>query len=241
VRSGLWIGLTGAWFGLGWALWKISMTLIKVTTRRPVPLEGEVSSLLSAAAILFVALGATVTAWGPHVAHPVLWWRARRDYRLVGPRWSALNAAVPGVGFTPAGAGMEFRLYHRVVEIRDSSLVLSRYVHPRVQEWVDLEARHLGIIDEDEFGVLTEAATLAAALEGRSAGHPFDGRPSVVPHVLAADIDAEVAWLIRVSAAFTSSPAVEAVRRRVRHVLRLSDPESRPAERTRSSSVPVSE
>lgn len=229
VRSGLWIGLAGAWFGLGWALWKISVTLIKVTTKRPVPLEGEVSSLLSAAAILFVALGATVTAWGPHVAHPVVWWRARRRYRHLEPLWTALHAAVPDVEFQPPGAGMEFRLYHRIVEIRDSSLVLRKYFHPCVQTWVSLEARRRDITHEDELAVLNEAANLGAALDVQSAGHAFGGHQSVTPHALDADIDAEAAWLIRVTDAFTSSPVVESVRQRVRHDLQLTDRASRPA------------
>lgn len=239
VRSGLWVGLTGAWFGLAWALWKISVTLTKVTTERSVPLEGEVSSLLSAAAILFVALGATVTAWGPHVAHPVLWWHARLRYRRIEPLWSALHAAVPDVEFQPPGAGMEFRLYHRIVEIRDSGLLLRRYFHPRVQEWVDAETSRLDITDEDERAVLAEAAALAAALEARAANHPFGGQASSSP-ALDADIDVEAAWLSRVTHAFTSSPVVETVRRRVRDDLPFGDHESGPGRAPRSTSAHAS-
>jgi hypothetical protein len=226
LRTGLWLGLLGAWFGLAWSLWKISVSLLKVTTGDPVPLESEISSLLSAIAILFVALGATMTAWGPRAAHPVVWWNARRRHRRLAPMWAAVHVAVPDVAFEPPGASMEFRLYRRIVEIRDSGLALARYVHPDVPAWVGAAAADAGITVEDELAALVEAADLASALEAHAVGHHFGGSALNRPHALAADIDAEAKWLVRVSVAFARSPIVESVRQRVREELRTRESRS---------------
>lgn len=219
LRTGLWVGLIGAWFGLAWSLWKISISLLKASTGQPVPLESEVSSLLSAAAILLVALGATMTAWGPRAVHPIVWWNARRRHRRLGPLWSALHEATPELMFEPPGAGIEFRLYRRIVEIRDSALTLTTYVHPCISEWVKTAAGDAAITAEDELAALTEAANLASALEAHAAGHRFGTQPSTQRHPLAADIDVETRWLIHVNDAFAHSRIVESIRQRVRQEL----------------------
>lgn len=236
LRIGLWVGVIGAWFGLAWALWKISVSLLELTTRSPVAMEGPVSSLLSAIAILFVALGATMTAWGPHLAHPITWWRARRLYRRLEPLWSALHQAVPQIEFQTTSSDMEFRLYHRVVEIRDGALALARNVHPDVRQWV--EAASLAAnVDDEERPVVAEAAALATALEARAASRVFSADSAVGQHVLSADIEAEAAWLVRVSDAFAHSPVVEQIRQRVRQELGVTDPESRAERSPHSPSV----
>lgn len=214
--------------GVAWALWKIAMTLVRGLTRHAVPVEGEVSSFLSAISILLFALGATMTVWGPHVAHPVMWLRARRFHRRIEPLWSVLNAAVPEIAFHHPGAGMDFRLYHRIVEIRDSSLALRVYFHPSVRTWVETAARRDRITDQTEIAVLVDAANIAAALEAHAVGHRFHTNPSTaaVPHELDPDVEAEARWLIRVADAFVRSPIVESVREQVRaelDVVRVSD------------------
>jgi hypothetical protein len=217
LRIGLRLLAVGALVGLGWSSWKLAVTILKATTSDPVPLEGEVSSLLSAVAVFMFAVGATLTAWGPQVAHPVLWLRARRATRRIEPLWTALHAAVPELAFDYPGAGAEFRLYHRIVEIRDTSLALRVYFHRDADRWASHEARSAGMTDA-AVAAVAEAASLAAALEAHRVGHRYHDNPSTAPtpHQLDADIDAEARWLARVSAAFTNSPIVEAVRQRIR-------------------------
>jgi hypothetical protein len=224
MRAGMRVLATGAAFGLGWSLWKFSVTLFKAITRNPAPLEGEVSSLLSVIAILLMAVGTTMSLWGPRVAHPPKWLRMRRVYRQIEPLWSAVHAAVPEVEFQHPGAGMEFRLYHRIVEIRDSNLALRQYFHPRVVEWVTTEARDSGVTDEIALAVLVEAANLSAALEAHRAGHPFHATLSMdmTSDGLDPDIDVEARWMVRVSNAFVHSSVVESVRRRVRDELDIA-------------------
>lgn len=217
LRAGLRLVEIGTALGLSWALWKIAMTLTKAITRRPVPLEAEVSALLSAISIALFALGATMTTWGPRAAHPLLWLRTFQLHRRIKPLWTALNAALPELEFRQPGAGMDFRLYHRIVEIRDANLALRVYFHPAVRSWVETATCHTGITDEIEIAVLTDAANIAAALTAHAAGHRFHADPSTaaVPHEIDADIQAEARWLVRVSDAFVRSPIVESVRWRV--------------------------
>lgn len=231
LRAGLRILIVGTLVGLCWSLWKIAASLLKVTTRQPIPVEGAVSSLLSATSILLIALGATVTAWGPRAAFPIRWLRARWICHRIEPLWSVLHAAAPDLEFDHPGAGIEFRLYHRIVEIRDSSLLLRTYVHPDATAWALEAGRAAGIDREAKLAVLVEAANIAAALEAHQVRHRYHDDPSTaaVPRDLDPDLDAEAHWLVRVAAAFDRSPVVEQVRRRVRAELereRVSGPES---------------
>jgi hypothetical protein len=221
MRAGMRVLAAGAVVGLCWVLWKFSVTLFKAITSRPATLEGEVSSLLAVIAVILVALGTTMSVWGPRVAHPLKWFRTRRVYRRIEPLWSAVHEAVPEVEFQHPGAGMEFLLYHRIVEIRDSNLALRRYFHPDVPQWVRTSARDSGISNQIDVAVLVEAASLSAALEAHRAGQPLHSDRSVIdaPHELDADIDVEARWLTRVADAFVRSPIVESVRRRVRDEL----------------------
>lgn len=224
LRTGLRIQVVGAAIGLTWALWKITITLLKATTRLSVPLEGEVSSLLSAVAVLLIVLGATTPAWGPPVSRPIAWLRAHQAYRRLEPLWSALHTAVPDLELYLPDAGAELRLYRRIVEIRDTSLVLRVHFHPAAPAWADETARAAGITSERTIAVIVEAANLAGALEAHSTGRRYhaDGSTSASPRELDADIDAESRWLTQVSEAFATSPIVESVRRRVRDELRTS-------------------
>ena len=136
-----------------------------------------------------------------------------------------MHAVVPTIEFPPAGTDMEFRLYHRVVEIRDGALALARYVSPDVSTW--LREAGLDAESDDDRAVITEAATLAVALEARATGREFDVDSVSDQHVLAADIGAETAWLVRVAEAFTYAPVVDRVRQRARQQLAVTGHESR--------------
>jgi hypothetical protein len=228
LRAGLWVVAVGTSFGIGWSLCKITITLIKATTKRPIPIEGEVSTFLSAAAILLIALGATMTAWAPRAVHPLVWLRARWTYRRIEPLWAALHAATPDLELQRPDAGIKFRLYRRIVEIRDSSLALRVHFHPDVPAWAEQAARTAGITSETSIAAVAEAASLAGALEAHRVGHRYhaDGSTAPTPFDVDPDISAEARWLVRVADAFTRSPVVEAVRQRVRAELCVSDRES---------------
>jgi hypothetical protein len=94
------------------------------------------------------------------------------------------------------------------------------FFHPQVASWTE-RAAHLTGVDGKELPVLVEAAIIAAALEAQHADHRYHDDLSTAPELrpIAPGIDAEARWLIKVSAAFTRSPIVAAIRYRVREEL----------------------
>src|SRR5581483_7346281 len=84
-------------------------------------------------------VGWTLPGWGPRVAAAGRWVTAYRRHRRLYPLWSALHRAVPSIALAPArsaladrlaGRQLEFRLYRRVIEIRDGQLALRAHAAP---------------------------------------------------------------------------------------------------------------
>ncbi|MFE7560249.1 MAB_1171c family putative transporter [Kitasatospora sp. NPDC057500] len=157
--------------------------------------------------------------------------RAWRDHRRLGPLWSVLRSEHPEIelvtperDFGPAGGRREIRfaLYRRIIEIRDGQLCLRPHLHPGVARWV---REVTGPADPEEFAAVVEAAAIAAALEAARAGRRFPAGPGGgwVPHPVAAGLREEAAWLVKVAAAYGSSPVMAHVRRRVRAELAERD------------------
>ncbi|MFJ3792820.1 MAB_1171c family putative transporter [Kitasatospora sp. NPDC090091] len=166
--------------------------------------------------------GATASAWADRAGRA----RARRDHRRLGPLWSAMRAALPEIELVPPErlfggrrgrrrGDVRFALYRRIIEIRDGQLALRPHLHPAVPRWV---AEVVGPADAEELAAVVEAAAIAAGLEAARAGHRFPVGPGegCVPHPVPADLREEAAWLVKVAAAYTGSPAVAHVRGRVR-------------------------
>jgi hypothetical protein len=158
------------------------------------------------AGVLIAAVGTTMPAWGP-------WLDRIRSYRRLHPLWFALSEAAPEVVLDRpprwAVRNADFRLYRRVIEIRDSRLAL----RPFLDERVAASARELGRaagLDGTALAATAEAAVLAAALAAKRRNRPAACPPGdVVPG--GRDLGDEVAWLTQVAWAFTGSPVVAAV------------------------------
>lgn len=176
---------------------------------------------LPAPAACLAGAAALWNDWGGRV-------RARRDHRRLDPLWSAVRAALPEIELVTrdehsgrAGThrqDIRFALYRRIIEIRDGQLSLRSHLHPHVPLWVREVAGPTGA---EEFAVVLEAAAIAAGLEAARARHHFPAGPGegFVPHPLVAELREEASWLVKVAAAYTGSPAVAHVRRRVREEL----------------------
>jgi hypothetical protein len=226
LRLGLQAFMAGAVIGLFWVVWKGTVTIVKVTTHRPAPIEGIVSTWLSAAGIALLAVGATMTAWGPLAIAPLRWIRSYRAYRRLEPLWSAVSTALPEIALAPATGPVgrspltriEFALYRRVIEIRDGHLALRVYFHPDVPSIAAQAAAEAGVRDATRVTVIVEASVIGAALLARAAGHRYHAEPSDadVPYAVEPSIESETAWLAAVAQAFARSPVVERVRQRVR-------------------------
>ena len=159
--------------------------------------------------------------WGPGAGIPTLYHRAaqHRALRSLYPLWRDLCHASPDIALLPPGSRLAdtlavrdlgFRLYRRIVEIRDGSLALRPYVDARIAEDARARCRAAGLSNE-ETDVVVEAANLAAALRAKAKGRPA-GRTVILPVTCAgADVMSEVAVLERLARCYTRSPIVRAV------------------------------
>jgi len=170
---------------------------------------------LPATAVLVIIIGVTIPAWGPRIGAPFAWIRRRGDLRKLEPLWRALQEASPHLAFTTVDdrhADTAFKLYRRVIEIRDGQLALRPYRDPALTTAATQAARNAGLTGA-ELHATIEAAEIAAALTAaRSAEHPepLDDPPPVSGAPAGTTLTAETAWLVRVAEAFTRSPIVRA-------------------------------
>ncbi|GGS31281.1 hypothetical protein GCM10010171_26440 [Actinokineospora fastidiosa] len=153
----------------------------------------------------FFPLNIGITTWlmvagvlVPVVARGVRAVREARDLRALEPLWAETTSAVPHVRL-PASAvprrSLDFRLYRRVIEIRDALMVLRDHVDPA--EIAAAQARAQGAADPAEREALAVAYWLSAAIAARGAGtEPVDSPPSG-GHTPADDADwaGEIAFL----------------------------------------------
>ena len=132
----------------------------------------QVLVFLSAASF---TIGSTLPEWGNWVGVPALhrWLWQYRSLRRLYPLWRALYEATPEIALTGSVSPLQdvldlrdlgFRLYRRVVEIRDGALAL----RPYRPDWVEDLARSLcerNRVPREDAPLVIEAACLAAAIE----------------------------------------------------------------------------
>ncbi|MEV4443151.1 MAB_1171c family putative transporter, partial [Streptomyces sp. NPDC049577] len=145
---------------------------------------------------------------------------AYRRHRRLYPLWAALHEAIPTIALTPAHSPfadrltvrrLEFRLYRRVIEIRDGQLALRGHYDPAAEE----EARRAGVaagLSGDALRAHLEAVRIRAALAHRArhgaaaAGHTPAGPPAPGGPSEHTGLSDETAWLVRVATAFAALP-----------------------------------
>lgn len=189
------------------------------------PQAGLISQVLMATTVSLMLIGATMPAWGPRVGVPVLygWVERYRAHRRLYPLWRALYQAAPEIALLPppsaladalAVRDLDFRLYRRVVEIRDGSLALRRYLEPQVVEEAQQRCQAAGLSDEEAQAVV-EAASLAAALQARVHGRAVDQPLRTLQTHGGGDVTSEVRHLEGVARAYQHSPIVRTIRARI--------------------------
>ncbi len=223
LRRGLRLVAVGTGFGLGYCVCE----MIYISAR----LAGENPRAWNIAALLIAGAGApvlcaglTLPAWGPQLSTTFAWLHSYHSYRKLRPLWLALYRAVPEIALVPPTSlaadrlpirDLGFRLYRRVIEIRDGRLALRPYFSPQVTVATRRLARAAGLRG-DELEATVEAAGLKAALRVNARGSTVttltladDGDQSHSP--AGGSLSEESAWLVRVAQAFRHSPVVVAV------------------------------
>ncbi|MFB7258724.1 MAB_1171c family putative transporter [Streptomyces nojiriensis] len=231
LRTGLWLIFAAGACGLLWSARSVFPLISAFRTGRQNGGANLYSASVGLATLVLIICGMTLTAWGDRLAAPVHRMRARRNHRRIGPLWSALYAVRPEIALEPPTTGSrlgsltmnpEFALYRRVIEIRDGQLALRAHLHAGVPEWA-AEACRVARLDQRRTAATVEAAVFAAALEALAAGrrYPYPGTDGHTPPTIAPDLRTESSRLALVAEAFTHSPVVASIRRRVRTELDL--------------------
>lgn len=224
LRHGLRVIAAGCALGMVYIGYKIVHVVGLWTDAAWLPPEQLCTSLVTPATCTFsvglpaicsllLVTGILLPAIGPALAWPwrrVLLWHLHRGLH---PLWAALTAAVPEIQLTAtdsryAAPDPEFRLYRRVIEIRDGMLALRPHRSDEVRRAAEQRLR-AGGADDRRLDAGVEAAVLAAALESRRSGgapaHPVSVEDASLTCPELTNLIDEARWLRRVSHAFAAS------------------------------------
>lgn len=179
------------------------------------------SELLVAVCVGLVVIGSTMPAWGPRLGIPQLhrWFVTYRICRKLYPLWRDLCRAVPQIALVPPSTALadalslrrlRFRLYRRVVEIRDGQLALRTFFHPGVGGAAELVCQESGL-GADDSSALAEATQLWLALQSRAAANKTRGAALGLPPGGGDDMQSEASFLARVAAYYARPDLIREV------------------------------
>ena len=184
--------------------------------------EVTASTVLGAVSVSLVVIGTTLPAWGPRIGleRAAQWFATRTACRRLYPLWRDVCRAAPDVVLQPVPASLmdalavrnlRFRLYRRVIEIRDGRLVLAARASSDTPRHAEKLARDSGLTGHKLLAVV-EAACLRIGIESGVNTQPDSlAGLQVPPTVATTEIADEVAFLEMVADAYQNSPVVKAV------------------------------
>ena len=173
---------------------------------------------------LLVMIGLTLHWWGPRIS--ALAQRARRliAYIRLRPLWASFYALDASIAFddqrnSASGRVMsktrtavrvlgdvEYHVARRIVEIRDGILTLRPYQDPAHAERVREHFVGRGLVDDD-LDAAVAAEQIHAALDTHEEARHCERPPVPALGNSPADLDAELAWLLKVTKHFTKHSA----------------------------------
>jgi uncharacterized protein DUF6545 len=207
----------------------LAMTVYIVALRFGLSLRAVHDGSIDVAAVstVIIGVGVTIPVLGPR-------WDRMLAYRRLEPLWQALREAAPDVVLEPPWStridawspqNLDFRLYRRVIEIRDGVLAVRQYFDPDVA----ISARKLatmGRLPASQVETIVEAAQLQLAVQARAAGRTPPVHNWEAPTATSGkDLDTEVTALVPLAQAFATSRIVEAA---VAEASRADRPHSAP-------------
>lgn len=168
------------------------------------PLEWElITPLTNGLGILFLAAGLTMPSWGPRLSGTQQSVRNYVAHTRLFPLWRDLYSVSPEIALHPAASRLtdrlaitdiSYRLYRRVIEIRDGYLALRPYLGP-VPDISPAEPAA-----QEASRIRTAIHARATSSEPRQAG----GNP-VLSHDSENFVE-ELAWLLQVARAYRKLP-----------------------------------
>ncbi|WP_418952858.1 MAB_1171c family putative transporter [Streptomyces formicae] len=137
------------------------------------PLEWEVLTVLGAGiGMPLIVGGLTMPSWGPRLSALCVWWNNYRAYRSLAPLWLAMHQELPEIVLHPPTSplpNLDYRLYRRVIEVRDGQIALRPYMNPETAMLAAELGREAGLVG-NELRAVVEAAQLKVALKAGGSG-----------------------------------------------------------------------
>jgi hypothetical protein len=168
--------------------------------------ESSTARLLAVTGGLLVLAGSLVPAVYPRWRNAARWASTYRAHRTLYPLWSALHEITPEIALDPAASGfrdrlrlrnLDFRLYRRIIEIRDGRLALRPFLDADVARRARDDALKGGQSD-GEVEATVEARVLATGVENaRLRRKPAEVLPASEDG--GDDFRSEVEWLLQVA------------------------------------------
>ncbi|MEU0400033.1 MAB_1171c family putative transporter [Streptomyces sp. NPDC006197] len=216
LRRGLCVTAVGSALSLGYGAVRLANGVCGCVAQNPSWAE-RAAWLCGGIGGLLAQTGWTLPGWGPLLTRARRAAHDYRQYQRLHPLWLAMVRSRPDITLEEGRysrlsslltvRNIEFRLYRRAIEIRDGQLALRESLDAEVAERAARLGRATGLVGEELAAGVT-AAQLKAALHTRRLGL----RPAV-PDMLkaadgpsAADLSAEITWLVRVARAYRACP-----------------------------------
>jgi hypothetical protein len=216
LRRGLRVTAVGSALSLGYGVVRFANGVCGCVAQNP-SLAERAAWLCGGIGGLLAQTGWTLPGWGPLLTQARRAARGYMHYQRLHPLWLALVRSRPDIALEEGRfsrlwslltvRNIEFRLYRRAIEIRDGQLALRESLDAEVAERAARLGRATGLVGE-ELAASVTAAQLKAALHAQRLGL----RPAV-PDALraadgpsAADLSAEITWLVRVARAYRACP-----------------------------------
>jgi hypothetical protein len=211
LRRGLRLVASGSIVALGYCLGKAAFVLA-AWSGVMLPAVSKLATLCACVGAMIITTGFTIPSWGPRLSAATTWIGRVRAYRRLQPLWQTMYDAVPDIALEPSDtrAGdlalrdLEFRLYRRLIEIRDGRLALAAYM-PAID---DSQAEQLARQHRLPVDPVREA------LQIRVAAHHVRETPAGAQVQVPGGVDGapghgdtELAWLVQVSTALRRLPA----------------------------------
>lgn len=223
LRTGLITAGIGAAIGLFYSLTRLADI---AAARAGLDISGweDVAEVGAGLGALLVMVGLTLHSWGPRASTALLRVRRLHAYTRLRPLWAAFYVRDPGIAFDdrraePAGRvaararaalrvlkDPEYHLARRVVEILDVILAARPYLDPAVTERARAHYRSCGL-DGNDLDAVVVATQIHHTLGVNVAAPRRSTLNSPATGNTPADLDAEIAWLLKVTTRFTRHPS----------------------------------
>ncbi|GGW46361.1 MAB_1171c family putative transporter [Streptomyces caelestis] len=207
LRAGLQFLAVGACLTLGYSAIRLG-NLFGSLFGVDLPHRNELSWLFGNTGAFLTIVGFTFPGWAPRLQPAYDWCVRFLAYHRLHSLWATMHQAIPEIALSPPGRRiydfatvreLEYRLYRRVIEIRDGQLALLPYADCTSVVRAEAFARKSGL-SEGAIRSVTAAVAISTALNRLPGGQPScsDMRLPRATGSADSDLDSEVTELLAI-------------------------------------------